>query len=132
MKKNLEKKIFFLYNHMSSLQSDLDELQKLEIELKNLRSKVREFSKQKETVEGRIKDFLKNQETHGVRYQNKAIVLEETCQRNKKKKVDKLNDIAQVLSKYGLQRNDAMIGEILDAQRGATQKNEILKVVQRK
>lgn len=117
---------------MSSLQSDLDELQRLEIELKNLRTRVREFAKQKELVEERIKEFLKNQETHGVRYQNKAIVLEETCHRNKKKKVDKLNDIAHVLGKYGFQRNDAMIGEIIEAQRGSTKKSEVLKVMQRK
>ena len=114
-----------------SIQRDLDELDKIETEIKSLRKRLSEMNKQKQLVELRVIDFLKNQDTHGVRYQNKAVLLEDRCIRSKKKKVEKFKDVKSILSKHGLPINEAMIGEILEAQRGQTKSDQILKVVER-
>lgn len=114
-----------------SLQRDLEELKTLETEIKSIRKKLAEYNKQKSLIEGRVIEFLKSQETQGVRYQNTAIVLEDRCVRAKKRKVEKFKDIKSVLAKHGYPENEAMIGEILEAQRGQTKSDQVLKVVER-
>ena len=49
----------------------------------------------------------------------------------KKKKSEKIDDIAMVLQKYGIQKSEKLLNDILEAQRGQTNKNDILKVVKR-
>lgn len=114
-----------------SIQRDLEELKSLESEIKLLRKRLSEFNKQKSLVENRVIEFLKSQETQGVRYQNTAIILEDRCVRAKKRKIEKFKDIKSVLAKYGHAENEAMIGEILEAQRGQTKSDKVLKVVDR-
>lgn len=114
-----------------SIQSDLNELDKLEIEIQNLQKRLYEFRKQKKIVEQRVIDFLKHQETQGIRYNNRAILLETKNFRNKKNKTEKLNDISSVLRKHGIKNSEDLISEILDAQRGNPSANEVLKRISR-
>ena len=115
-----------------SLQHDLDELNNINLEIGRLTHAIREFRKQKKVVEDRVISFLKNQETQGVRYNDKAVILESKNIRNKKKKKEKLDEITSVLNKYGIKGTDNLIEEIMEAQRGNVESNECLKVVKRK
>lgn len=115
-----------------SLQHDLDELNNINLEISRLTNAIREFRKQKKVVEDRVISFLKNQETQGVRYNDKAVILENKNSRNKKKKKEKLDELASVLNKYGIKGSDTLIQEIIEAQRGTVESNPCLKVVKRK
>lgn len=112
-----------------SIQSDLDELNSINIEINRLQTIIKQYKKQKDSIEQRVITFLKNQETHGVRYNDKAVLLENKEYRNKKKKTEKLNDIASVLNSYGIKRSDKLIKDIIEAQRGKTCTNDKLKIV---
>jgi hypothetical protein len=114
-----------------SIQKDLDELNSLNIEINRLQKTIQEYRKRKKTIEERIISFLKHQESQGVRYQDQAVLLESKDFRNKKKKSERINDIASVLQKYGIQKSDSLLNEILEAQRGQANKNDILKIVKR-
>jgi hypothetical protein len=114
-----------------SIQRDLDELNSLNIEINRLYQTIRDYRKQKKIIEDRIINFLKHQESQGVRYQDQAVLLESKDVRSKKKKSEKIDDIATVLQKYGIQKSEKLLNDILEAQRGQTNKNDILKVVKR-
>jgi hypothetical protein len=114
-----------------SIQRDLDELNSLNIEINRLQQNIREYRKQKKNIEDRIISFLKHQESQGVRYNDQAVLLESKDIRNKKKKTEKINDIASVLQRHGIQKSDKLLNDILEAQRGQASKNDILKVVKR-
>jgi hypothetical protein len=114
-----------------SIQRDLDELNSLNIEIQRLQQIIRDYRKQKNILEERVISFLKNQETHGVRYNDKAVLLENKESRNKKKKTEKINDIASVLQRYGIQKSDKLLNDILEAQRGNSTTNNVLKIVKR-
>ncbi len=114
-----------------SIQRDLDELYSLNIEIQRLQQTIREYRKQKSTIEQRVIGFLKNQETHGVRYNDQAVLLENKELRNKKKKTEKISDIASVLQRHGIQKSDKLLNDILEAQRGKSTTNNVLKIVKR-
>lgn len=115
-----------------SIQRDLDELNNLNIEIQRLQNTIREYRKQKKLVEQRVIDFLKHQESQGVRYNDQAVLLESKDYRNKKRKTEKISDIASVLQKHGIQKSDKLLNDILEAQRGQASKNDVLKVVKRR
>jgi hypothetical protein len=114
-----------------SIQKDLDELNMINIEVRRLQESLRTFRKQKQVIEERVIQFLKEQETHGVRYNDQAVLLESKAIRNKKRKNDKLNDLTSVLRKHGIQKNDTLLNDILEAQRGHATDNHVLKMVRR-
>lgn len=114
-----------------SIQADLDELNLVTQEIQRLYQELRKFRKQKDIIEERVIHFLKEQETRGVRYNDHAVLLETKPKRNKKKKTEKINDLAQVLRKHGIQRDDSLVNDILEAQRGLPAKNDVLKMVRR-
>jgi hypothetical protein len=114
-----------------SIQSDLHELDMLETEIKNLQNQIYAFKKQKKIVEERVIQFLKNQETQGIKYKDKAILLETKNFRNKKSKSEKMSDISYVLQKHGIKNSEDLLEEILEVQRGNESMNAILKKIQR-
>lgn len=114
-----------------SIQKDLDELNMINTEIRRIQETLRTFRKQKEIIEERVIHFLKEQETHGVRYNDQAVLLESKAIRNKKKKADKLNDISMVLRRHGIQKSDTLLNDILEAQRGQPTSNDTLKMVRR-
>ena len=114
-----------------SIQSDLHELDMLEAEIKNLQTQIYAFKKQKKVVEERVIQFLKNQETQGLKYKDKAILLETKNFRNKKSKSEKMNDISSVLKKHGIKNSEGLLEEILEVQRGNESMNAVLKKIQR-
>ena len=114
-----------------SIQSDLDELNNLNIEIHRLSNLIRDFRKQKKIIEERVIHFLKTQETQGVRYNDQAVLLESRNVRNKKKKTDKIQDISSVFRKHGIQLSEPLLKDIFEAQRGVPESNDCLKVVKR-
>lgn len=112
-----------------SIQRDLDELHQLNMEIKRLKGLVKNYTEQKSNVEKRIINFLKSQEQNGVRYNDTAILLEQKNIRNKKKKNEKIEDLHSVLKKYNINGSEAMIQDLIDANKGSQKKNESLKFV---
>jgi hypothetical protein len=114
-----------------SIQADLDELSNLNIEISRLQDTLRVYRNQKKRVEERVIAFLKEQETHGVRYNNQAVLLETKNFRNKKRKADKIQDLAGVLRRHGITNPDGILRDILEAQRGNESANDVLRLVRR-
>lgn len=114
-----------------SVQKDLDELNMINLEIRRLQDSLRTFRRQKQIVEERVIHFLREQETHGVRYNDQAVLLENKAIRNKKKKAEKINDLQSVLRKHGIQKNDSLLNDIIEAQRGLPSNNDVLKVIRR-
>lgn len=114
-----------------SIQSDLIELENLKQEISRRQEELYKFKKARKVVEDRIIEFLKHQETHGVKYNNKAILLETKDVRTKKRKNDKLHDIKDVLRKHNISVSEDLISEIVEAQRGNKIKNNSLKIIQK-
>lgn len=112
-----------------SIQVYLTELENLNIEIERITKRSYELKKRKKVVEEKIIDFLKQQETQGVKFNDKAILLQTKNGRQRKKKDDKLNDIQNVLMKHNVKINSSLINDIIESQKGNSVSNDSLKII---
>ena len=111
-----------------SVQNDVNELNKLNQEIKRLSKEIKLLRKQAKEAEARIVEFLRVKETPGVKFQGKAIILESKEKHNKKKKIEQEIDAIEVLSKYGVNNPDEVLKEVLNARKGSATEIHKLKI----
>jgi hypothetical protein len=103
---------------MSSITGDVNELNDLNIEIKRLGQQLRQLRQKAKAAENRIVEFLKEKDQVGVRYQGKAIVIENKPKRAPKKKTDREADVIKVLQDYNIPNPDVALKEILNSYQG--------------
>ena len=100
------------------VQTYLQELEALREERKRKYIEIRELKKQQKIVEEQIISFLEEQGEKGVKYNDKAILLDKNFIRIRKKKDEKLQSIQQVLEKNDIPFSEHMLNEIIESQKG--------------
>jgi hypothetical protein len=111
-----------------SIQTDVNELNKLNYEIKRMSKELKILRRQAKECEARIVDFLKVKETPGVKFQGKAILLESKEKHSKKKKIEQQLDALEVLSKYGVDNPEEVLKEVLNARKGDATEIHKLKI----
>lgn len=111
-----------------SLKASLQELDRIDVEIKRLTTTLKKLRKQKKTVEGNVLSFLQEQNQPGVKYNNNAIVIEKKETKKRKKKDEKHNDIMNVLVTYGVHNPEEAYKKILEANSGNVEVVDKLKV----
>lgn len=113
-----------------SIQSDVNELQLLKDELKELGSRARALRLRAKIVEKRIMDYLASKDQPGIKYKGVAIIVENKPKRVAKKKQEQDDDALAVLRNSGLGSAQAeqLLKEILDARRGLPEEKAKLTI----
>lgn len=112
-----------------SIQSDVNELQLIKNELKDLGVRARALRLRAKAIEHRIVEYLASKDQPGIKYKGIAIVVEKKPKRVAKKKQDQDDDALAVLRNTGLDSSQAekILREILEARRGASEDMSKLK-----
>ena len=113
---------------MTSIQGDINEINQIDIEMKELRRKLSILRQQKTKAEDRINQFLQEKDQPGVKYKGMAITLEEKKKRVYKDKKSKETDGINVLKRYGIDNSKEVLSELLDAIRGDVETSSVVKV----
>jgi hypothetical protein len=111
-----------------SIRSYVIELKNIDSELKSLRMRTRQLNKQKFVLEEKIRDFLREKEQPGVKFQGVAITLEEREKHTRKKDVQKKEDSTRVLERYGVQDTEQAYKELMEALKGEKIAKSVVKV----
>ena len=118
-----------------SIQSDVKELNDINMEIKRLNYRARQLRQRKKFLEENIAEFLKSKDQPGVKYHNTAIILENKEKRGYKKEKDKDVDALEVLRKHGIKYPEEVLGDLLEARKGEkieTSKLKIQKIKKKK
>lgn len=101
-----------------SIQSDLDELDEINKEIKanNIRNKA--LRGRIEELNIRIQTYLTNKEQPGLKYKNKAILLENKAKHTRKTKKDKEADTIAYLESIGMSNPKDIYEKIQTLQKG--------------
>ena len=100
---------------MASIQSDINELNSIEKELKRLGEISRKLRKQKKDVEDRIIQYLKFKNQPGVKFGGNALVLEEKTRKVSRKKKEYENVSLRILRENGVNNAEEVFNELLKA-----------------
>ena len=111
-----------------SLKSSLQELDRIDIEIKRLNDNLKQLRKQKKNVEQNIIGFLNAKNQPGVKYKNNAIIVEKKEKRIRKKKNQKQEEIMNILVSYGVHNPNEAFNKIVEANSGNVEITDKLKI----
>ena len=111
-----------------SIAADVNELEDLKREIKRLSIQVRNLRQKAKAAEERIVNFLNEKEQPGVRYQGKAIVIENKSKRAAKKKKERESDVLNVLQRYNISNPEEAAKEIIKSYQGNIEEAQMLKI----
>ncbi len=112
----------------TSIHRDVTELKELDIELKNLRKRMKDLKTQKQGCEQRIIEYLNVNDQPGLRMNGTVIIAKEKNTRRYQKASDKKERGLSVLEKYGIDNSQEALNEILEAMRGSPEITPSLKI----
>jgi DNA-binding transcriptional ArsR family regulator len=113
---------------MSSIQSDIIEIDALDKELKSVQQHLKKLKKRREQVNKRIQDYLDKNDQPGVKYKGIAIIKQEKQKRLYKKKKDRETDACQFLEEHGIRQPKKFLEQLLEKRRGEAFQEECLTV----
>ena len=101
-----------------SIKSYVDELNNLNVEIKHNNAKNRMLRKRVKELETNISEYLHSKEQNGLKYNGKAIILEQKDKFSTKKKKDKQDDIKLLFRTLGISDPDYAYEKLQEAQKG--------------
>jgi hypothetical protein len=111
-----------------SISWDVEELKKVNTEIKRLNLQTKTLRKTSKEIELRILDFLYEKKQSGLKHQGTAITVENKQKRPCKRGKDKENDAIGVLESHGISNAQKVLLEILDARRGDEIEHKSLRI----
>lgn len=112
-----------------SIRAYVEELEKINVELKNLSAHRKKLNNRKKIIEENIKDFLRSEDQPGVKHRGIAYKLDDKEKRQPKKKNEQERHSLDVLEKYGISNAKQVLEEVIEARRGYLIPNEKLKII---
>ena len=103
-----------------SIKNYVDELEQIHLEIKrnNIRNKtLRDRAK---VLENDIANYLSEKGQPGLKYRDKAIVVESKEKRALKKKKERETDVIELLKDLGVNEPENAYNRLLDVQKGIT------------
>jgi hypothetical protein len=111
-----------------SIKGDVNELNLINAEIKQLGTRSRTLRKKAKEVEARIITYLNEKEQPGLKYNGTAIVIENKNKRASKKSKDREFDALQILKNNGIQNARDILDEIMEARKGQSIPNQKIKI----
>jgi len=111
---------------MASIQSNVQELKEINLEIKRLQTQTKNLKKRATEIEKYIISYLNEKEQPGLKYQNTAIVLENKAQKIRKSKKDTENDTIRILEESGVSNAKEVLKKIADSKN--TNKTNMQKI----
>lgn len=113
----------------SAVKNYIDEYNNLNTEIKRLYNSIREFNDRKKVIEEKIIDYITQQQSQGIKYNEKAIVLQTKKTTKRKKKMEKMGDIEKILNQNGITNTENVIKDIFAALAGPKEEKQKLQFV---
>jgi hypothetical protein len=111
-----------------SIKTQIDELEKIQNEIKRNNSVNKSLRKRSIEIEDNISSYLKEKNEPGLKYNGRAIIVEEKEKRLQKSKKDKRGDVVSLLENLGLDKPGDIYDKILDVQKRSPKSERRIKV----
>ena len=110
-----------------SIKSYVDELEQIQHQIKRNNENNRSLRKRSTELEANITEYLAQKGQHGLKYNGRAIVIENKERHPPKKKKQKDADIISVLQEFGISDPNEAYNRIKEAQKGAPIEQQKIK-----
>jgi len=112
-----------------SIIEDVQELKRLQIEIKRQQTQLRDLRTHKKECEKRIMDYLETNDQPGLKFRDMTIIAQNTQRRRRKKKQEKQDAGLMILQKHGIYNSKEALDELLSAMRGSPERETQLRIL---
>jgi hypothetical protein len=103
----------------SAIVSEMNQLKCIDLEIKRLNAKIKELKQGKKQMETRIMNYLERAQMNGAKTSDMVVLAREKTVNTKKKKDEKVEDIASILKSAGVVSNvNDTVNKVLEALKG--------------
>ena len=103
----------------SAIVSEMNQLKCIDLEIKRLNAKIKELKQGKKQMETRIMNYLERAQMNGAKTSDMVVLAREKKVNTKKKKDEKVEDIASILKSAGVVSNvNDTVNKVLEALKG--------------
>lgn len=113
-----------------SIKADVDELQRINAEIKRTNESLKKLRDAKHGIEGRIANFLKDKDLPGVKYNQNVIVLQQKNSSKVKPKKIRQEEMLDLLADSGVSDPESLLKKINDIGKQKVTK-DIIKIDKR-
>jgi septal ring factor EnvC (AmiA/AmiB activator) len=110
------------------IASNMNELKQINTEIKRLTTQIKILKEKKKEIDENIIEYLKDNDSDAIRYKDLIVQTKEKKHREKKKKIERENDILNVLQQAGVNDSVKVLDGIKSALRGKEFNVSCLKV----
>lgn len=110
-----------------SISTDIQSLNQIRVEIKRCLTNLKNFRNQAKNLEINIISYLKNKEQNGVKYQGRAIILENKPKSTNKNKAEQESESIDILKSYGISNPRKVLDELQKTKKGDMKEVQVLK-----
>jgi hypothetical protein len=111
-----------------SIISYINELQSINLAVAKNNKENSNLRKRKKVIENQITEYLDSKEQPGVKFQDKAIVVDKTTKWSYKNKKDKEEDSIRILEEHGISNAKEVLEELLKVRKGDETETKKIKI----
>ena len=115
-----------------SIKGYIDELTMLNTEIKRNNARNKQLRTRVKELELGIAEYLTSKDQLGLKYNGRAVIVEQSERRPAKKKQEKREDIITLLQEFGIGDTDRAYERLLEVQKGDPIEYQKVKIKQLK
>ena len=115
-----------------SIKGYIDELTMLNTEIKRNNARNKQLRTRVKELEMGIAEYLNSKDQLGLKYNGRAVMVEQSERRPAKKKQEKREDIITLLKDFGVSDTEKAYDRLLEAQKGDPIEYQKVKIKQLK
>ena len=112
----------------AQIAANMNELKQINTEIKRLSTQLKILKEKKKEIDENIIEYLKEKDSDAIRYKDLVVQTKDKRHREKKKKVERENDILNVLQQAGVHDSVKVLDGIKSALRGKEINVSCLKI----
>jgi hypothetical protein len=115
-----------------SIKGYIDELTMLNTEIKRNNARNKQLRSRVKELEMGIAEYLNSKDQLGLKYNGRAVMVEQSERRPAKKKQEKREDVISLLQEFGVGDTDKAYDRLLEVQKGDPVEYQKVKIKQLK
>lgn len=114
--------------NVQKVRADMIELRNLNIEITRLKSTLKQLEEKSNTLLNGVQNYLKLTNQQSISIGDFKIEATMKKKRERKKKVEKEQDVIQVLQNNGVRDAKRLVGQIFDSMKGEMKEKSVVKI----
>ena len=114
------------------IQLSMKELREIEMEIQRMKTELKKLVEKEKKLKSYINQYVHDNELPGLKYQDFTVLAVEKKTRQRKTKVERNQELEDILSQHGIRDTQEVLNEITEALKGKEEIKLAVKIKKQK